>query len=191
VTRFSIPNRRDDFAAMMPRMIDYAAQYCGQDTLGLLRRPLPQPRVQVGTPQVVAEAESEQPPAETTLIAGPNLLSGPPAAKRDEPPVPTALTREIAAYESEKAALQDALAALIRNQRPGEETKAAIDTFNTEHAAGIAALDRNAEMIRGELATWAASHRTAAGNVSIDDLLRQFSSSIQGRDFQGSLFTHP
>lgn len=48
VTRFSIRERGADFAKIFPSMAAYASQYFGQDSHGLLRRPLPEGHVEIG-----------------------------------------------------------------------------------------------------------------------------------------------
>jgi hypothetical protein len=191
--RFSIGQQANDFTATLPRMAAYASQYFGEDTRGLIRRPLPQASVEIGEPQVVAAATgADRSPTDTTLIAGASLLNPAPApSRRDPPAIPAALAGEIAAYQKEKADLQDALAALIRTTAPGDETRQAIDAFNGEHAARISALNRSADTIRSALAVLAAARQQPAGELSVDDLLRQFSDSIRATDFRESLFTHP
>jgi hypothetical protein len=48
VTRFSVRARGADFEKLLPSMVTYASQYFGQDSHGLLRRPLPEGRVDIG-----------------------------------------------------------------------------------------------------------------------------------------------
>lgn len=191
--RFSIRQERNDFQRMLPLMVRYASQYFGQDTRGLLRRPLPEGNVEVGTPRALASAQERNgSPADTTLIAGPNVLIG--TSTGGQPgisSVPRELAEHISTYQREKAALQDSLASVIKAKAPGDETRNAIDTFNSENAARIVALNRNADSIRSELARLAAASQRPATDQSIDDLLRQFSESIKASDFRGSLFTHP
>jgi hypothetical protein len=50
VTRFSVRERGADFEKMLPSMVAYASQYFGQDSHGLLRRPLPEGHVEIGEP---------------------------------------------------------------------------------------------------------------------------------------------
>ncbi len=51
VTRFSVRERGADFEKLLPSMVAYASQYFGQDTHGLLRRPLPEGHVDIGEPR--------------------------------------------------------------------------------------------------------------------------------------------
>jgi hypothetical protein len=48
VTRFSIRERGADFSKVFPSMVAYASQYFGQDSHGLLRRPLAEGSVEIG-----------------------------------------------------------------------------------------------------------------------------------------------
>jgi hypothetical protein len=191
--RFSIRQERNDFEKMMPVMAKYASQYFGQNTGGLLRRPLPEGNVEVGSPRTIAAAQERGGlPTDTTLIAGSNVLIGTSAGGQPGiASVPAELAEHISVYQREKTALQDALASVIRATAPGEETRLAIDAFNSQNAAQIVSLNRNAESIRSELASLAAASRRPATDQSVEDLLRQFSESIKASDFSESLFTHP
>ena len=51
VTRFSVRERGADFEKLLPSMVGYASQYFGQDSHGLLRRPLPEGHVEIGEPR--------------------------------------------------------------------------------------------------------------------------------------------
>lgn len=51
VTRFSVRARGADFEKLLPSMVSYASRYFGQDSHGLLRRPLPEGRVDIGEPR--------------------------------------------------------------------------------------------------------------------------------------------
>jgi hypothetical protein len=51
VTRFSVRARGADFEKLLPSMVAYASQFFGQDSHGLLRRPLPEGRVDIGEPK--------------------------------------------------------------------------------------------------------------------------------------------
>jgi hypothetical protein len=50
VTRLSVRERGSDFGKLLPSMVGYGSQYFGQDSHGLLRRPLPEGRVEIGEP---------------------------------------------------------------------------------------------------------------------------------------------
>jgi hypothetical protein len=47
-TRYSLSERRHDFGKELPGMTQYASQYFGQDSHGLLRAPVPEGRVEIG-----------------------------------------------------------------------------------------------------------------------------------------------
>ena len=51
-TRFSIRERRNDFGQVLPDMAQYASKYFGQDSHGLLRKPLPEGHVTLGKLEV-------------------------------------------------------------------------------------------------------------------------------------------
>ena len=53
VTRISIRQRGNDFGKTLPAMLRYASQYFGQDTHGLIRKPLPEGHVEVGEPRSI------------------------------------------------------------------------------------------------------------------------------------------
>jgi hypothetical protein len=50
-TRFSLSERRHDFGEELPKMAQYASQFFGQDTRGLILKPIPDGRVDVGEPK--------------------------------------------------------------------------------------------------------------------------------------------
>jgi len=187
--RFSVREGRNRFDEMLPRMAAYSAQYFGQDTGGLIRRPLPLGQVEIGAPRLVASSPDLRGSlAGTTLLAGSSLVNARSPAV-PPPTLPPDLSRRIAAYQAEKTTLQDSFTATIANLAPGDETRRAIDRFNADNAARIVGLHQNAEAIRGDLAALAAHN--PAGGLTIEDLQRQFSESIKGSDFRDSLFLHP
>ena len=51
VTRISVRARGNDFRKILPAMTAYASQYFGEDTHGLLRKPMPEGRIEVGEPK--------------------------------------------------------------------------------------------------------------------------------------------
>jgi len=51
VTRISVRQTRNDFGKVLPAMAQYASRYFGQDSHGLLRKPLPEGHVEVGVPK--------------------------------------------------------------------------------------------------------------------------------------------
>ncbi len=58
-TRFSIQEHRNDFKLALPTMAQEASRYFGQDSHGLVRRPLPEGHVTLGEPKVL-EYEPEK-----------------------------------------------------------------------------------------------------------------------------------
>ena len=52
-TRFSLPERRNDFSKALAAMAENASRYFGQDSHGLIRKRLPETLVTVGEPQVL------------------------------------------------------------------------------------------------------------------------------------------
>ena len=60
-TRFSLSERRHDFERDVPAMARDASLYFGQDTYGLVMKPIPEGRVEVGeATQVKGEADTEE-----------------------------------------------------------------------------------------------------------------------------------
>jgi hypothetical protein len=192
-TRFSIRQQHNDFSKMLPAIVNYSSQYFGQDTKGLVRRPLPAGNVEVGVPRSIGiESEKNDSPTQTTLIVGPNTFSSKVVeGKPDTPALPAALADHIASYQRERAALQKALAAKIESRTPGDDTSRAIDSFNVEHSVQIAALNQDAEKIRGELAKFANAYSEPAAAQSIDALIQQFDDRIKAMKLGESLFAHP
>jgi hypothetical protein len=192
-TRLSIRQERNDFRKMLPAMANYASQYFGQDTKGLVRRPFPEGNVEVGVPESIGVGSGKSDlPSQTTLIADPNTFSARLADNMpDIPELPAELAGHIAAYQKERSDLQNALSAKIETLAPGEETRRAIDTFNVEHSARIAALNQDSEKIRGELAKFANANPHPVAGQSIEALVRQFNDRIKDSELGESLFTHP
>jgi len=108
------------------------------------------------------------------------VFSGEPGTKEepfDAAPIartalPPDLARRVAAYQQDKAALQAELAARLQSRTPGNDTTAALDAFNHENAARIAALSRTRETLRDDLARAAAA--AGPGDKSLDALRREF-----------------
>jgi hypothetical protein len=193
VTRFSIREQGNDFEKMLPAMAMYASQYFGQATHGLIRDELPEGKVEIGVPTLVAgPPEKNEAITESTLIADAGTLSkNSHVSAPQASPLPSDLAVHIAAYRRGKEALQDALAAKIKSQATSEDTRRVIDAFNAENSASIAALNRDAETIRGELARYAASNAHGAGAQSTDSLVRQFNASVQSMDVAEPLLARP
>jgi hypothetical protein len=110
-----------------------------------------------------------------------DFLSGTTAAwnASSSPSLPPDLAQHIADYRQEKAALQDVLAEKIKHTAPGPETRRAIDAFNADNSARIAALGRKGESIRGELALLRAKNSPPADDQSLDALLGEFAADIR------------
>jgi hypothetical protein len=192
-TRFSIREQGNDFTKMLPSMAMYASQYFGQNSHGLVRRAIPEGNVEIGVPKTVDAAPGKSSSlSDTTLIADADTFSGKArSSKRDLSALPAPLAGRIAAYESDKAALLSALSAKIKAQAPGDETRRAIDSFNTENSTRISALNRDAERIRGELATLSATSPSQDSDQPVDVLVRQFNERLQEIRMGNPLFTHP
>jgi hypothetical protein len=192
-TRFSIREQGNDFRKMLPSMALYASQYFGQDSHGLVRRALPEGNVQIGVPTTIGtDVEKPKPVSDTTLIADADTFSSRPgAAEPGLTALPATLAARVAAYETEKTALQGALTARIKAQGPGEDMRRAIDTFNSENSARIAALNRDAEGIRSDLASLAEAAAHPSADQSVDALVRQFNDRVQEIETGSPLFSHP
>ena len=192
-TRFSIREQGNDFEKVLPAISRYASQYFGQGTHGrLIRETLPEGNVEVGAPESLGvDSRGNDSISDTTLIAAPGFLSGQPAGGMpDLSSMPPKLAAHIAEYQRERAALQDELSAKIKAQAPGDETRRAIDAFNMEHSAQIAALNQDAESIRGELAKFSAANPQPADGQSAETLVRQFNDSVRDIEIEQPLFTH-
>ena len=192
-TRFSLREQGNDFAKLLPAMAICASPFFGQDSYGLIRKAIPEGSVEIGVPKTLAMDPEKAPPlSDTTLIADADTFRSKARAPRPESaPLPPALAARIAAYQDEKASLQVALTAHTRAQAPGEDTRRAIDAFNAMNSARIAALNREAEGIRSDLAVISASTTQAADEQSVDTMVRQFSDRAQEIQVTDSLFTHP
>jgi hypothetical protein len=55
VTRISIRQRGNDFGKALPAMSRYASRFFGRNTNGLVRNPIPEGRVEIGTPKVLPD----------------------------------------------------------------------------------------------------------------------------------------
>ncbi len=101
------------------------------------------------------------------------------AGNPGDAPVPPALVRRISAYQQGKGALQDALAAKLKATAPGPDTRRIIDTFNSDNAMRIAALDRMRESIRDDLVQLRVANSPPAADRQLDGLLREFAANIR------------
>jgi hypothetical protein len=189
-TRFSIREQGNDFRKMLPSMSKYASQYFGQDSHGLIREAIPEGNVEIGVPKTVgADPERNHAVSDTTLIADADTFS---AKKPDLSALPAPLAARVSAYETEKTALQGALAARIKAMAPGDDTRRSIDMFNAENSARIASLNRDADGIRSDLARLAAANsQPAPAAQSVDTLVRQFNERVQEIETGNPLFSHP
>jgi hypothetical protein len=93
--------------------------------------------------------------------------------------LPPALAARIKTYEQEKSALQEALTARVKERTPGADTRQAIDAFDRENAARIAALTSERRAIRDELAKLAAANTDAATGKSLQTLQQEFAAGVQ------------
>jgi len=96
-----------------------------------------------------------------------------------QPPVPPTLASEISGYRQEKLALQEALAARIKAQPAGADSRAAIDRFNRDYAERIAALTRARESIRDQLSKLASANNDPAAAGPLNALLQDYASDVQ------------
>ena len=55
VTRMSVRQKGNDFGKALPAMTRYASRYFGRNSNGLIRKPVPEGRVEVGVPKVVSD----------------------------------------------------------------------------------------------------------------------------------------
>lgn len=55
-TRFSLSERRHDFGKELPTMTQFAARYFGQDSHGLVNKPIPEGRVEIGEPRSLGDS---------------------------------------------------------------------------------------------------------------------------------------
>jgi hypothetical protein len=58
-TRFSLSERRHDFGLALPTMAEVASKYFGQDSHGLIQKPPPEGRVEIGVPRPVDEGTAK------------------------------------------------------------------------------------------------------------------------------------
>jgi hypothetical protein len=54
-TRISLAERHHDFSEELPKMTQYAAKYFGQESNGLILKPIPEGRVEIGQPKSLGE----------------------------------------------------------------------------------------------------------------------------------------
>jgi hypothetical protein len=187
-TRFSIREQGNDFRKMLPSMAKYASQYFGQDSHGLIREAIPEGNVEIGVPKTVGiEGERLHTVSDTTLIADANTFS---AKRPDLSTLPAPLAARVAAYESDKAALEGALAERIKGLA-ADDTRMTIDMFHSEYAGQIANLNHNAEGIRSDLAKLAAANPQPAPAQPLDALVRRFNDRVQEIETGNPLFAQP
>ena len=193
-TRFSMRQQGNDFERVLPAVAQYASQFFGEATHGrLIREPLPEGKVEVGAPRSLGVDSGESDAiSKTTLIADRGFLSASPAdSSPDLSALPPVLAARIVAYQRERTDLQAALAAAIKAQQPGDGTRRAIDAFNADNAARIAALSREAEAIRGELAKFAEAKSRPVAGQPVENLVRQFNDSVREIETAEPMYTHP
>lgn len=193
-TRISAPDTDGPMDRVIASLISGSAPYLGQ----ALRDPefLRLPLVEVTAPSAPASVEIDGSRMEEIVralakneheeFAGRRDPSreGKPAATKTSTVLTPELERRVAEYRREKAALQEALAAEIRNTAPGAETRRAIDAFNAAQARRIEALERTREEIRSDLARLSAGD--AAGDQSLAALQREFASEVHAMESHGA-----
>jgi hypothetical protein len=105
-----------------------------------------------------------------------------PSAPAAQSLLPAALASRVDAYQREKSALQEGLAAQVKAHLPGTDTRQAIDAFNQENAPRIQALAREREAIRDELSRLAAASTDPAAGKSLSALLQEFTADVRQLD---------
>ena len=101
------------------------------------------------------------------------------SARVNPPAVPASLAGEIAGYRQEKLALQEALAARIKGQPAGADSRALIDSFNRDYADRIAELARTRDSIRDQLSRLASANTDPAAAGTLNALLKEYASDVQ------------
>ncbi len=99
------------------------------------------------------------------------------------PAFPPELSARIAAYQKGKAELQAALQTKLKEvgaTRPSSRARLEMDAFNRQHADRFAALGRERDSLRTELARFAET--TAGRGKSVDTLMKEFVDAKQRQD---------
>jgi len=184
--KLSTYTRRTSMADALPSLIRNGRTYFGRSTPEpvndrmLLR---PETEVKLGELQILGEAP---PPAEiapsvldTIRQAESSALSGAKAEPADETKaaVPAALNNRLEKYRAEKLALQNELKTQLERAAPGADTTRTVENFNRAHADRIAALNRELESIRSELARLAAANTEPGKGKSIQALRDEFATA--------------
>jgi hypothetical protein len=182
VTRFSIDEAGNEFAEALPVMANRASRFFGEDSHGLSRMPAREGNADAGFvrangPLAANDASrlvSAPTPAAYTLAG--TIADGRP----DLSPQIAALKERVAAYQQEKAGIQNALDGRIASLGSNEDTRPTINAFNAEHSAQISALRRDAEDIKTELAKMDAASQVPPACQQSEDLVRRFVDEIRG-----------
>ena len=175
-TRFSIRQRGNDFDQTLAPMTEYASRYFGQDSHGLIRRRLPIENIKIDETKFIGFGPEDASSASDGGNAGRKLM----AAVSSQGNLPQPLVQRMADYQREKDALQDALAAKMKNQPHGTDSRRAIDSFNTENAVQIARLKKEREALRTELAQLAVGPPSSAGvQDSMDSFLGELAAGLR------------
>lgn len=96
---------------------------------------------------------------------------------RKQPPVlPPTIAKHIAAYQREKAALENLLTERIKARSSAQDIRAAVNVFKEEQAPLIDALAKQREELRDELARFCAAKSPGITDATLDSLLKEFAS---------------
>lgn len=187
--KLSTYDRRTSMPDALPALIRHGRAYFGQSTAEPIneRMPLhPDTEVKVRDLQILGEVPpapaASEIPAETLKALQSSESSEISGVKTkpvetDKPVIPTALHQRLEDYRAKKLALQNELKAQLAQAAPGADPARLVETFNRQHADRIAALNREQEAIRSELARLAAAHPTAGDGKSIQALLNEFATA--------------
>jgi hypothetical protein len=189
-TRFSVRQQDNDFSRVLPFMAQYASQYFGKDTFGLIRRPLPEGNVEVGIPRAVASLPDGGTPSSVTAVLGGTGILEAQAQKWTSSMVPPDLERRIDEYKKDRAALMQDLSSRLAS-KTWDDSHREVDAFNTENATRIAMLSRTAQGIRVDLAQLAASGQQQGSDQPVNSLVKQFNSEVRAMDVTEPILTHP
>jgi hypothetical protein len=129
---------------------------------GLIR----QERIEFSGTYASDAKDSDPPPPKESDASGASFL-------------PPALAARIDGYQHDKSDLQNALSVRIKERTPGVDTRQAIDAFNQENAGRIAALTKEREAIRDDLARLAAANTDSATGKSLNALLKEFAADVK------------
>ena len=199
------------FSGLTPELAAKVKAY--QEGKNALKRELCGAVMRSGSVSALAELAAQQAPRFVALesvaeeIRRGLVVRNDPTRRPELPPLPAALDARIVAYRREKLDLQKALLVRVEGvtksvtgaSHPGdrhasgegsvaqqqEKVREAIAAYTRENAARYAALDKERDAIRGELARLSNANAkgTPASAASADALLKKFSDSMQQIEF--------